>query len=100
MKPNCRVIGIHSAKQHKLLDYTIRKRLNDFALELLLDNAVPGRRNELEKMIESDEHMQELVNDLINDMVIQGTWVMQDEMLDCIDEYREDIIEGLEASNV
>lgn len=84
-------------KQHRPLDTTTRQALNRFALELLLDNVLPGRRNELVELLQHSVGTMEVVNDLVNDMVIQGVWEMQEEMLDCIDEYREDIIELLEA---
>ena len=83
-------------KQHRPLDTTTRQTLNRFALELLLDNVLPGQRDELTELLLHSVGTMEMVNDLVNDMVIQGVWEMQEEMLDCIEEYREDFIEALE----
>ena len=84
-------------EQHRPLDTTTRQALNRFALELLLDNVLPGRHDELVELLQHSVGTMEMVNDLVNDMVVQGVWEMQEEMLDCIDEYREDIIDMLEA---
>jgi len=86
----------HSAKQHKVLGEGLRRQLRAFAYELLLDEALPGRKYELREAVKSNERLQEVVTDLVNDMLIQGAWDMQDSMLDCIDEYREDVIDALE----
>lgn len=96
MKPNCYLVGKHSAKEHNELYEGTKKRLREFALELLLCSVAPGKRYELEDKMLHDERLQELVIDAVNDMVIQGAYVMQDAMLDELDNWRDVIIEAME----
>ena len=99
MKPNCYPVGRHSAKEHNELYEGTKKRLREFALELLFCNVAPGKRYELEDKMQHDERLQELVFYAVCDMLIQGTYVMQDAMLDELDNWREEIIKAMEEAN-
>lgn len=99
MKPNCYLVGKHSAKEHNELYEGTKKCLRAFALELLFCNVAPRKRYELEDKMQHDERLQELVIDAINDMVTQGAYVMQDAMLDELDSWRDEIIKAMEEAN-